>query len=44
MNESKRGGAEIAEEGAEKENWSRIVSILILSAFLSAPSATLRFD
>jgi hypothetical protein len=36
MNEAKRGGAEIAEEDAEKENWSSMVSILILSAFLSA--------
>jgi hypothetical protein len=35
MNEAKRGGAEIAEEDAEKENWSSMVSILILYMFLS---------
>ena len=45
MNEAKRGGAEVAEEDAEKKNWSRLVSIFdILRAPLSAFSATLRFD
>ena len=35
VDEAKRGGAEVAEEDAEKEDWNGMVCILIFSAFFS---------
>ena len=41
VDEAKRGGAEVAEEDAEKEGRSRMVGTLIFSAFFSLRSLQL---